>query len=75
VDGLIHEHIEKWAKKRKRSWQADERALQKDVSNLLKIANAFGYTLILERSSERLTLEETSRNHEKFLSVTTSVAC
>src|SRR5438045_432655 len=45
------------------------------VSNLLKIAHAFGYTLILERGSERLTLEETTRNHEKFLSVTTSVAC
>ena len=45
------------------------------VSNLLKIAHAFGYTLILERGDERLTLQETTKNHEKFLSVTTSVAC
>lgn len=31
VNDLIAEYIEKWAKPRKRSWQADERSLNKDV--------------------------------------------
>jgi integrase len=31
VDDLINEYIEKWAKPRKRSWQEDERCLNKDV--------------------------------------------
>lgn len=31
VSGLIEEYIEKWAKPRKRSWEADERCLNKDV--------------------------------------------
>jgi integrase len=31
VEDLIKEYMEKWAKPRKRSWQADERCLNKDV--------------------------------------------
>ncbi len=31
VDGLINEYLEIWAKPRKRSWQEDERILNKDV--------------------------------------------
>lgn len=31
VDGLIEEYLEIWAKPRKRSWQEDERILNKDV--------------------------------------------
>lgn len=32
VNDLIHEYIEKWAKPRKRSWQEDQRILNKEVS-------------------------------------------
>ncbi|WP_218814121.1 tyrosine-type recombinase/integrase [Rickettsiella endosymbiont of Dermanyssus gallinae] len=31
IPGLIEEYLEKWAKKRKRSWKEDERILKKDV--------------------------------------------
>lgn len=34
VEGLIEEYLEKWAKPNKRSWQADERCLNKDVKPL-----------------------------------------
>ncbi len=31
IPGLVEEYLEKWAKKRKRSWKEDERILKKDV--------------------------------------------
>lgn len=31
VEGLIHEYIELWAKPRKRSWEEDQRCLNKDI--------------------------------------------
>ncbi|SRR5579883_1106692 len=39
------------------------------VSNLIKIAHAFGYEVILEKGNERLTLQETTKNSKKHLSV------
>lgn len=40
------------------------------VSNLVKIANAFGYEVILQKGDDRLMLEETtSRDSKKHLSV------
>lgn len=40
------------------------------VSNLIRIANAFGYTVILQKGKERLMLEETTtKDSKKHLSV------
>jgi transcriptional regulator with XRE-family HTH domain len=40
------------------------------VSNLIRIANAFGYTVILQKGNERLMLEETTtKDSKKHLSV------
>ena len=40
------------------------------VSNLIKIANAFGYTVILQKGEERLMLEATTtKDSKKHLSV------
>lgn len=45
------------------------------VSNLIKIAHAFGYEVILEKGDERLMLEETtSKNSKKHLSVVVAAA-
>ncbi len=43
------------------------------VSNLIRIAHAFGFEVILERGDERLILQETT-NNSKHLSVT-ATAC
>jgi DNA-binding Xre family transcriptional regulator len=40
------------------------------VSNLIKIAHAFGFEVILERGDERLTLQETSNNSKLSIMVT-----
>jgi transcriptional regulator with XRE-family HTH domain len=40
------------------------------VSNLIKIAQAFGYELILQKGNERLALHEKSRGAKSQLSVT-----
>jgi transcriptional regulator with XRE-family HTH domain len=37
------------------------------LSNLIKIAQAFGYKVILEKGDERLTLQEKSRTSKKHL--------
>ena len=58
VDDLIQEYIEKWAKPRKRSWQADERCLNKDVKPFLGKYKAKNITrrdviLLLDKIKER----------------------
>lgn len=41
------------------------------VSNLIKIARAFGFQLILQKGQEKLLLDETStKNSSSYLSVT-----
>lgn len=40
------------------------------VSNLIKIAHAFGFEVILERGDERLTLQETSNNSKLSIMAT-----
>lgn len=39
------------------------------VSNLIKIANAFGFEVILQRGDERLALHETTEGTKSHLSV------
>ncbi len=40
------------------------------VSNLIKIAEVFGYKIVLEKGDERLMLQETTnKNSKKYLSV------
>jgi integrase len=58
VDGLIDEYIELWAKPRKRSWEADERCLNKDVRPFWGKIKAKDITrrdviLLLDRIKER----------------------
>jgi hypothetical protein len=40
------------------------------VSNLIKIAQAFGYEVILQKGEERLALHEKTRGTKSHLSVT-----
>jgi integrase len=58
VEGLIEEYMEKWAKPRKRSWQADERLLNKDVKPIWGKRKAKDVTrrdviLLLDKVKER----------------------
>jgi len=39
------------------------------VSNLIKIAHAFGYEIIFEKGKKRLRFQEGIKNSKKFLSV------
>jgi len=39
------------------------------VSNLIKIAHAFGFEVVLEKGDERLTLQETTKDSKKHISV------
>ena len=47
---------------------------QNDIktSNLIKIAHAFGYEVILQKGDERLTLNEKTKGTKSHLSVTTT---
>lgn len=49
---------------------------QQDIktSNLIKIAHAFGYEVILQKGKERIALNEETKGTKSHLSVTT-VAC
>lgn len=40
------------------------------VSNLIKIAKAFGYEVILQKGEERLALHDQTKNNKHLLSVT-----
>jgi integrase len=58
VQDLIKEYLEKWAKPRKRSWQADERLLNKDVKPIWGKHKAKDITrrdviLLLDKIKER----------------------
>lgn len=44
------------------------------VSNLIKIAKAFGYDVVLQKGSEKLTLHDEIRNNLHHLSVSSCVA-
>ena len=44
------------------------------ASNLIKIAHAFGYEVILEKGKESLTLQESEKGAKKHLSVVVSAA-
>ena len=58
VDDLVVEYIEKWAKPHKRSWQADERCLNKDIQPIWGKYKAKNVTrrdviLLLDKIKER----------------------
>lgn len=43
------------------------------VSNLIKIANAFGYEVILQKGNERLALHEEKKGNKSHLSVVAAI--